>query len=197
MASGTTNFARQFQGLNIDEVFTLARDGDASALDEYCKRVRPGLIQIASFQIYDITREEAEDLAHETLAVFVQKYQEVTTSSTAYLRSILYNNMKNFLRGQIKSRQREVTSNGGTYTHNVRSSEHEVEKRELLERAEQTISGMSEPCKTLLIGLIEGYKVKELWERMLELEPNLRRSTFDRRLYVCRRRLWELLGIEL
>jgi len=191
----------RFDTLDFEQLFAAALQQEAGALDEFCRRVRPGLIQIATFRVYEITREEAEDLAHESLVVFVGKYQEVTTSPTAFLRSILYNLIGNFLRRRFTSRSNSgngstARTTGETHT-DGKSNESYVENRDLLERAERAISAMDEPCKTLLIGLIEGYEVKELWQRMQELEPGLKRAAFDRRIYVCRRRLWNLLGVQL
>lgn len=194
-------FRGRFDTLDLEQLFALALQQQGGALDEFCRRVRPGLIQIAAFRVYDITREEAEDLAHESLVVFVGKYQDVTSSPTAFLRTILYNLIGNYLRRRFT--RRSVSSNGSVAhkdnesRSDSQSSENDVENRDLLERAERAISAMSEPCKTLLIGLIEGYEVKKLWERMQEIEPSLKRAAFDRRLYVCRRRLWDLLGIQL
>ncbi|MBK8128216.1 MAG: sigma-70 family RNA polymerase sigma factor [bacterium] len=67
-------------------------------MDEFCARIRPGLVQIASFRVGNISREDAEDLAHESLLIFVQKHGEVTASPTAFVRAILYNLIGNYLR---------------------------------------------------------------------------------------------------
>lgn len=188
--------------LGLDELFDYARLGDEIALDEFCARVRPGLVQIASFRVGDVSLEDAEDIAHESLLIFVEKHKEVEISPTAFLRTILYNVVGNYLRKRFSVRALNGAGSNGQpdsphRAHHKVSHEDNVVTRDLLERAERAISAMPEPCRTLLIGLIEGHEVKTLWERSREVEPDLKRGAFDRRLYVCRRKLWGLMGIDL
>ncbi len=188
---------------DIDELFVRALQGDQDALNEFCSRVRPGLIQIVVYRIFSIPREEAEDLVQDVLMVFVSKYKQVTGSPTYYLRTILYNKIGNHLQRQKTLRTNHQGSLDGieSTNHKVASDRHRYEEQianqDMLERAERVIGNMSEPCRTLMIGLIEGYAINEIWERMQEAEPNLKRAAFDRRLYSCRRKLWALLGVEL
>jgi DNA-directed RNA polymerase specialized sigma24 family protein len=177
-------------------------EGDEASLNDFCAAIRPGLVEIASYRMYGRSRHEAEDVVQDTLTIFVEKAREITGSPTSFVLGILYKRVGNALKRlpgnslttlDGESAESREAMNAGVPAPFVR----DVENRDTIERCAAAIRTMGEPCRTLLVGILEGRSVGEIWERFRASHPEMKRSAFDRRLYLCRRRLLTLMGVEL
>ncbi|HEY3296111.1 MAG TPA: hypothetical protein VGL38_11800 [bacterium] len=182
--------------LDLESLFGRAQQGDIHCLNAFCGAIRGGLIAIATYRLPGKSRELVEDIVQDTLAIFSQKVAEVNTSPTAYVRGILYRRIGNEL--QRLSGSTSVTLDGdhpaaATPAHFVR----QVEDRDTIQTCATAIRRMGEPCRSLLVGILRGLSVGEIWATFREGHPEMKRSAFDHRLYLCRRHLLKLMEVDL
>jgi DNA-directed RNA polymerase specialized sigma24 family protein len=180
-------------------LYERARQGDEIALNEYCGILRAGLIQIASARLRGWARHSIEDIVQETLTTFIQKMDQVTSSPTAFARGILYKKIGNELRQHEQQKMNvDIDSPTAIAPSDADHQEtvlHHIEKHDIIDKCTNAIRNMPNPCRIMLIAMLFGFSVGELWTKMQRLEPQLNRSAFDRRLYRCRRRLLSLIGV--
>lgn len=69
----------------------------------------------------------------------------------------------------------------------------ELERKDLTDHVREAIKKLPLFCRTFFLAILEGRSIKELWRLSKELEPGLRRSAFDKRIFDCRRKLKELM----
>ena len=69
----------------------------------------------------------------------------------------------------------------------------EIENKELNDKIRIAIKKMSTFCKTFFLAVLEDQPISEIWDCFQQAEPDLSRSTFDKRIFDCRKRLRFLL----
>jgi DNA-directed RNA polymerase specialized sigma24 family protein len=187
------------QEQSIELLFKNALQGDKDSLNEFCEVVREGLVQITTFRLRGWSQDSIEDIVHETLTTFIEKISHVRGSPTAFLRGILYNKIGNELRRSL-SQRKNVALEASPLEHEHHNGfghqqlVNQVENRDLISLCANAILKMKEPCRTLMIGILEGRSVGEVWIKYSQVETQLTRHAFDRRLFLCRRRLIKALG---
>ncbi len=187
---------------HMDMLFGRAREGDSPCLDEYCRMIREGLIQIATFRLPGWSRQAIEDIVQDVLVVFVQRIDEITGSPTAFVRGVLYNKIGNELqRLGAQGKPLAIADPESSVIEYALTQRpqfvQDTENRDTVAKCVAVVRGMEEPCRALLLGLLEGSSVAELWAETQRTNAEISRAAFDRRLYVCRRRLLSLMGVQL
>ena len=74
------------------------------------------------------------------------------------------------------------------------SFETKIETSELVQRIRQAIHKLSPICQALFLAMLEGRNINEVWELAVATDSRLTRSTFDKRLFDCRKRLRAIVG---
>ena len=69
----------------------------------------------------------------------------------------------------------------------------DIEAKDLADHVRRAIKKLPEFCQTYFMGVLEGRCLAEMWQFFRDLDPALRRATFDSKVLRCRRRLWELI----
>ena len=64
-----------------------------------------------------------------------------------------------------------------------------IDHERLTARIRDAIKKLSKFCQAFFLAAMEGREVGEVWELAIQLEPNLKRSAFDKRIFDCRQRL--------
>jgi DNA-directed RNA polymerase specialized sigma24 family protein len=144
---------------------------------------------------------------HGTLALVVERIATIESNPHLYALQILRNKIGDHLR--TRSRRLEQTLNvtdsdefekAGTAGEAIladpeaTSFQTRIETLEIVERIRQAIHKLSPICQALFLALLEGRTINEVWELTESTEPKLSRSTFDKRLFDCRKRLRTLVG---
>jgi len=170
------------------------------------------LLGLVRFKVRGWSREDHEDLVQDTLTIFVRDLNKIEHSPLTYAYAILQKRIWNELDKARRSREvpLDVQSTGnesGGFVHALESRllrddsvdvADDVERKAKLERVWRAIQSLGrEFCKPLLTAIMEGFEIGELWERFSQLDPNLTRNAFYKRVFDCRKRLWEILGGDL
>jgi DNA-directed RNA polymerase specialized sigma24 family protein len=193
----------------LDILLQRAKSGDKAGLDELCGVVRVRLLGLVRFKVRGWSREDHEDLVQDTLTIFVRDLHKIEHSPLIYAHAILQKRIWNELDKARRSREvsldHRLPDDG--ISDPVDALDHrslrdqtmdvadEVERKIRLERVWEVIQALHhEFCKPLLTAIMEGFEIGELWERFSQLDPNLTRNAFYKRVFDCRKRLWTALG---
>lgn len=192
----------------LEELFQRAKAGDEASLTSLYSIVRVRLLALTRYKVRSWSREDHEDLVQETMAIFSRDLQKIEHNPLIYAHSILQKRIWNEMDKAHRSRQASLepftSGNSKDDQPNIADSsfmqdgsvdiERDIEDKERVERVWQAIQSLNhEFCKPLLTGIIQGLEVSELWEKFSELDPNLSRNTFYKRVFDCRKRLLAIL----
>ena len=149
--------------------------------------------RIVAFAAYKVSREVAEDLAHEVLVVLHEKYGEVTALtdllplSLQVLRyKMLDHHRKSFRRGEYNQEAIDDLPLPALED----DPEAELEKKQRLERLLNALDHLSGRCRQLFQWKLEGKKFTEI-QSLLGVSSINTVYTWDFR---CRKQLLELMG---
>ncbi len=192
----------------LEALLGLAKTADADALNRLCKEIEVRLRPILEFRLRSWSREDREDLLQNTLITFCEKIGGVSDHPLRFALAILRNKVGNEL--QAARRQREVAlvtdesaedrapSQASLAASSLAAAQDDMAANlERKERAEQIVAAirqLADFCKQALFALLRGYSVMEVWQQAQSEEVGLKRGTFDKRLFDCKKRLKVLLG---
>jgi DNA-directed RNA polymerase specialized sigma24 family protein len=194
---------------DLEQSLLRARSGDPGALDDLCAAVRVRLLVLVRLKLRGWPREDHEDLVQETLAVFARDVNRIQNRPLAYAHAVLTKRIWNELDRARRSREvsldqriepddaRDSSSSAasGLLRDETADVAAEVQRKLDVERVWRAIQRLSQEfCKPLLMALMQGYEVGELYLRFSELDPHLTRNAFYKRIFDCRKRLTERLG---
>jgi RNA polymerase sigma factor (sigma-70 family) len=183
---------------------------DPAARERLFTALRVRLLTIAQYRLRGTTAEILEDLVHGSLTLVIERIAAIESNPHLYALQILRNKIGDYLR--TRSRRLEQPLNptdwegdeesGRTTEVMVADPEAEdleikIESSEAVETIRRAIKRLTPICQALFLGLLEGRSINEVWELAQSENPRLSRSTFDKRLFDCRKRLRALVGAEL
>ncbi|MBK8129511.1 MAG: sigma-70 family RNA polymerase sigma factor [bacterium] len=178
---------------HIESLFEQARTGDELALEQYCAMVRRGLLLIAQRELPRYPQSAIEDIVHDTLEAFIQRRHQITGSSAAYLRGILYNKIHFEVRQKYNGSTRFLAEGTADHVDSSSGVEDVVELKDRAEHCVRLVSRLGEPDRTMLIESLKGTSIDGIWEWYRAFNPTSKFEAFKRRLYRARQRLWSLL----
>ena len=180
---------------------------DPVAREHLFAGLRVRLLTIAQYRLRGISVGTLEDLVQGTLEVVVERIGTIESNPHLYALQILRNKIGDHLR--TRSRRHEQTLNPTDWEDSDQPGttegltladpdaagfETRVEKQEIVDRIRHAIGKLSPICKALFLALLEGRAINEVWELAAAADTRLTRSTFDKRLFDCRKRLRALVG---
>lgn len=187
--------------LNWNGLLGAARRGDETAVNELFRQVEVRLRRVAGYRLWGEPREEIEDLIQNTLLVFAEKWSGIETNPHLFAVQILHNKIYHLLRDRKNKRNLPLAS--GSVSEDPDESrnedvqlvdesvdiEGEIATREMVGRIKTALLKLGPLCRKLFLALFEERTIGEIWQVFQEAEPNLKRATFDKRVFDCRKRL--------
>ncbi len=189
------------------ELLELAKRGDEEAMNTLCAYLRTLLWPILCSRLSGRPREDREDVLQATLLTFCERLPEIRDSALSYAYVIMRNKIGNLLQRDQKARSAaagrfNASSNKKGMRLDDAAAGHDSDPANrtlVLEQAERLMSAMSSLqsfCRIIFSGLLSGRSLKEIWEDISQVDPKLKRGTFDKRVFACRRKLRSVIGGE-
>jgi DNA-directed RNA polymerase specialized sigma24 family protein len=182
-----------------------AKAGDSDSLGVLCEEARVRLGLVVKYRLRGWSEADREDLVQDTLVTFCEKIQDITGTPMNFALWILRQKIGNELQKARRFREQSFSStvinrgnDGGDLALDPPDPEVDVaatvERKESVERIMEVMLHLSDFCRLVFAGLLEGFRIQEIWEKYQLVEPGLKRSAFDKRTHDCRRRMAELMG---
>ncbi len=189
------------------ELLALAKQADECARNMLCTHIRSHLWPILCLQLSGWQRHELEDILQSTLLTFCERLHKISDSPLSYAYMIMRNKIGNALHPPVSPGR--LPQEGLAYVSEKRecasleaaadeSADPEVRAvhAETVERLVRALATLQSFCRIVFAGLVTGHSLKEIWDDLRRANPNLKRGTFDKRVFACRRRLREMISGE-
>jgi DNA-directed RNA polymerase specialized sigma24 family protein len=194
---------------SLESELERAKCGDEESLNRLCRDAEVRLKLVVKYRLRGWSREDQEDLVQSTLLTFCEKIQLVEHTPMAFALWILRQKIGSELQKVRRQKEGSLTEyvqseNGhdparvhrGAVLKAPDNVEDEFERREKVQRVLDAMTHLSEFCRAVMTGILEGMRIAEIWDRFQRIEPQLTRSAFDKRVHACRQRLFNILGTE-
>jgi DNA-directed RNA polymerase specialized sigma24 family protein len=182
-----------------------ARSGDRTSLERLCAEAKVRLLLVVKYRLRGWPEADREDLVQDTLVTFCEKIQSIEHTPMAFALWILRQKIGNELQKAHRHREQSLQQ---AFADGDRDADRPsldppdpgddpataYDRKETAARIREAMSHLSDFCRTVFAGLLEGYRIQDVWERYRDIEPGLRRSAFDKRTHDCRRKMMALLG---
>lgn len=188
------------------QLVKLSQQGDQQAAARLIAHLSVRLKVVVKHKLWGWSADDQNELVQATLATFVEKIQEIIENPSAFVVQILSNKIGNELRVR-RSRQyvavasdivtnqdmlEGATSSGSVVLASNETADSRIESSEELTLVVRAIDSLKPFCRAVFKGMIEGMYVSEIWDALRLTEPGLSRSTFDKRIFDCRKQLRRL-----
>lgn len=194
-------------GPDFNALLRASKSGDTGARERLFRHLQVRLRPILKYRLWGWPVEELEDILQDALLVVAEKLDQVESNPHYFALDVL----RKKIGGSISRHHRRVhLSIDPTGTDEERGERgaaaspaalpsHEIdvaalESADTAEAIRKAIGRLSPLCQALFTALLENRSVAETWELFGGTEKGLRRSTFDKRLFDCRRKLRQLLA---
>jgi DNA-directed RNA polymerase specialized sigma24 family protein len=182
------------------------RHGDSDARERLFAQLEVRLRTILKYRLQGWPEEELDDVLQDTLLVVSEKLEQVESNPDHYALNVLRNKIGNRI---VRRRRREYLSldptgspergdeDGGNTTMVLADPESDFSAapdHDTANRIRRAVGRLSPLCQALFTALLENLSVAETWEFFGRAETGLQRSTFDKRLFDCRRKLRQLVA---
>lgn len=155
---------------------------------------------ILQYRLWGWSKQDREDIVQESLCTLERKLDQVNSNPHLFACKILHNKIGDALRrrkvANVSLQTDPVDDLGSPVILPDKDSDGllaEIDARYRIELVQNAIKDLSSFCREFFLGILEGRKVQELWRHFRRLEPDLQRSTFDKRIFDCRKRLKQLV----
>ena len=195
--------------MNLDwnALLKACRHDDTVAREQLFSALRVRLLMIAQYRLRGVSTEVIEDLVHITLSVVIERIATIESNPHLYALQILRNKIGDYLRGRARKSEQTLSATGaedGDGSGDIQNAVladpgatsfvTRVENIDIVQIIRRAIRQLTPICQALFLALLEERSVNEVWELAQTSEPKLARSTFDKRLFDCRKRLRVLVG---
>jgi DNA-directed RNA polymerase specialized sigma24 family protein len=190
-----------------NDLLAKAKSGVPGADDQLCKELEVRLRSVIQYRLWGWSKEDLDDIIQNTLVVFCEKINQIDSNPHYFALNIMRNKVGDALRSHKSGREVSLEpgeANDGlsgiptpieTISDDDERSDftQEIENKELNEKIRLAIKKMSTFCKTFFLAVLEDQPISEIWDCFRQAERDLSRSTFDKRIFDCRKRLRFLL----
>jgi DNA-directed RNA polymerase specialized sigma24 family protein len=191
-----------------NDLLEMAKEGNPEAQNILCEKLRVRLSPILQCRLREWQSDDCEDIMQETLATFVEKIGNINSNPHMYACGILRNKIGDAIRERHKAvkipikdqeeknpdhqdrSEGQVLSTGESESDFIEKLDRKIAVEDIL----QAVTELSDFCRTLFLAIFEGRSLKDVWLLHKKLEPNLKRTTFDKRTFECRKRIRRLVG---
>ncbi len=142
------------------------------------------------------------EILSSTLVVVLEKLPEIQDNPHFFALAVLKNKIGDALRSEKIYNRRHVAVAGlsgvagdqgermdpALLSHNDSFAE-KFEKQDFIQAICDSITDLPLKCRAIFLGLLEHRTILEIWEHQSSIEPTLKRATFDKRIFDCRKKL--------
>jgi hypothetical protein len=184
--------------------------GDPVARELLFEQLRVRLRPILKYRLRGWPTEELEDILQDSLTVVFEKLDQVESNPDRFALEVLRKKIGNSLMRHRRvtevsmdsSDDRDDRDENKAAANRVALQDQDdniavLESEDIASAIRRAIRHLSPLCQLMLTALLENLSVAETWELMRTAQGNLQRSTFDKRLFDCRKRLRQLLAHKL
>ena len=190
--------------IDWNDLFRRAQNNDEAATRELFKALQVRLSPLLQHILRGRPLQDQEDILQETLFVTFKKLKQIHTDPLAYAHQTLRYKIGDYLRDphQFRTIALEHDDRDDFVNKVLIQAQNQppvsgtdpdfvttVEKQDLLERIKFAIMELSGFCQAFFAGILENRSIQEIWGLLRKLEPDLKRSAFDKRIFDCRKRL--------
>ncbi len=186
-----------------------AKGGDRGALDDLCRALEERLRVVIQSWRWGWSRADREDVLQNTLTVFAERYVTVEDNPHHFALRVMRNKAGDAIRhaktiDRMTFHRTTIQESGagdppGIDLAGAPDPETEYGSRidgtELIGRIRAEVVRLPQFCRLFFIAMLEGRQVNEVWQVIQSVEPRLSRSGFDKRIFLCRQRLREAVGL--
>ncbi len=184
--------------LNWNDLLLRAKAGNDRAMDELFLALTVRLTPIVQSRLRGWPTAAHEDILQNTLLVVAEKIADVKENPHHFALVILRNKIGDALRQRAGNRMETLQEEPSrdddrSKWHRLESQNpdphEEIDRKGLTEKILQVIPKLSAFCQSFFLAALNGRDIGEIWEMALGTEPELKRATFDKRIFDCRKRL--------
>ena len=191
--------------LDWNDLLLKVKAGQTEARNALCRALSVRLRLIAQYRLWGWSRQDLDDLVQESLITLIGKLSRVDSNPHRVACEILRNKIGDALRRRkmIKiplqtdpgddSHSREAVAMPAVHPEEDDGFIAKIEARDRLGLIKTAIKKLPPFCCTFFLGILEGQSAHEMWKFFNQLEPDLQRSAFDKRIFDCRKRLKQLV----
>jgi RNA polymerase sigma factor (sigma-70 family) len=189
-----------------DDLLNRSKRGDLEAREQLFRQLQVRLRSILKYRLWGWSRDELEDILQDTVLVVTEHLNEVESHPDRYALQVMRNKIGNRIArhrrvhisidptGSTSDQDDDSISNAAAVIASPDTGIAEVEDADLADRIRTAIKQLSPMCQVLFTALLENRSVADTWDFFRTVQKDLHRTTFDKRLFDCRRRLRQLLG---
>lgn len=191
---------------DFDKLLRACKSGDPAARERLFGLLQVRLRSILKYRLRGWPVEELEDILQDALLVVAEKLDQVESNPHYYALDVLRKKIGSSISRRHRRINLSIDPTGGNEDQDDSGAvaspamlpSHEIdmtalESADTAEVIRKAIGQLSPLCQALFTALLEKRSVAETWELFGMAESGLRRSTFDKRVFDCRRKLRRLL----
>jgi DNA-directed RNA polymerase specialized sigma24 family protein len=194
----------------MNQLLTQAKQGNRAALDDLCRALAERLRVALQLRLWGWSRQNQEDILQNTLLVFAEKYDHIEDNPHIFALQVMHNKIGDAMRRMKSSDLVTITLTDSVEadpdpasaivqmsdTDPESSYGEHIDGTALLERIHNELVQLPRFCRLFVVAMLEGKQVSEVWEFAHTAEPSMSRSAFDKRIFMCRKRLREAIGLD-
>lgn len=193
-------------GIDWPRLLADARSSDSAARDALFNALEVRLKPVVQYSLRGWSDQSHREILATTMVVVLEKLDEIQDNPQFYALTVLRNKIGDALRTEKLNNSRFVTGSSRIDSGEEHGSDPiadlpdqsenfvaRLEKTDLLRAISDSIKDMPVKCRTIFLGLLEHRTIQEIWSHQNSIEPALKRSAFDKRVFDCRKKLRGLL----
>ncbi|MBU0520165.1 hypothetical protein KJ564_14655 [bacterium] len=196
---------------NIENDWTKLLDGtksgDKQRQTQFYHKLTVTLLPIAQSRLRGWSSAIHQDVLQETLITVSRKLDSIQSQPHHFAAGILRNKIGDVLRTEKKRKTVSLDLHADTDEFTIqrdieralsdassaKDPLQQLETKDQLERIVWAIQHLSAFCHQFFTGILEHQEISEIWENARIAEPDLKNSTFRKRIFDCRMRLKQIL----
>jgi DNA-directed RNA polymerase specialized sigma24 family protein len=189
----------------LDELLTRAKQGDEKSKNELCENIYVRMHDFVRFKLQGCSRSDVDDMTQEIVTAFAAKLEVIEDNPLRYAWKIAWNKINQFYRHNSR-RKGEWKADDPNWVADsfdgIADPDSDfttfLEVDEEVECIKEALKELSQFCQTFFLyilekGGLEKQDYEDFWHFIKQVEPNLDKNAFYRRINYCRERLKRLL----
>ncbi|MBI5058902.1 hypothetical protein HZB60_03840 [candidate division KSB1 bacterium] len=193
----------------MNQLLSQAKRGNRAALDKLCRALAERLRVALQSRLWGWSRQDQEDILQNTLLVFADKYSHIEDNPHIFALQVMHNKIGDALRhmkssASIRGNRADFADSDVDETSEavpIGETDPEsnygarIDGTALLQRIHAELVRLPRFCRMFIVAMLEGKAVLDVWDVAHTAEPYLTRRAFDKRIFMCRKRLREAIGL--
>ncbi|MFH1863060.1 MAG: hypothetical protein ABH878_09660 [bacterium] len=185
------------QGIDWNDLLRRIKEGDSKAKNLLLAELQVRLRPILKYRLWGHPEEDVDDLLQDILTILSVKINYIHSNPDKYALKILRNVVGNAYQRWRKQKNisslcdsaqmaDEKKTHSGQKAAEIADKDDFkilIETKDLADYIRTAIKQLPTFCQTLFLAILEGRQINELWRYSKKLEPDLKRSAFDKRIH--------------